>query len=154
MAETVEEHVHYFIKRGEFTTIEPKAEGEKVHFDSPEAEKHLQRCLEPMIAEARRGIAEMPQSGYFRNCSLCNATMENLFFEPFGFALCLERDLNVDGSALLLLSVAEYGAEPCDYSVMLAYGKRDSLLEAVGQLSFQAGLLRQMKRLMAVHRSH
>lgn len=94
----------------DWTIIKPKFadSSTKVHFSSPDALKMLGYCVEPMIAETRKKIEErVPECGWFENFSACNVDTREVFYEPLDFSVFVERDLNVEGSLLLGLSVVK-----------------------------------------------
>lgn len=147
----VEEYEQYVItKDKDWTIVRPKAiNGVKVHFWSPESLSILSRCTETILAEARKRIEErVPNDGWYKNFSACNIDTSEAFKETLDIALCVERDENVDGSLLLIVSVVSKERPSHDISRGLYFGSRELVLEYLGTPEAQIDLQKVINNLM------
>lgn len=136
-------------------TIIPKlGKGEqKVHFDSPDAEVFLKRCVEPMVEEAVSNIQErVNDKAFFRDFSACNVWMQQVFIEPFSFAIVIDRCAE-DGQAYMGFAAIEPGTSPFfETSFHTDKGNKDMLLKSLKRKTIHEDLFSYMKQLMFGHR--
>lgn len=102
--------------------------------------------LDKVISKIKERIEkEIPDTGYFRNFAedLANKD-DNLFAKSV--SLAVERDENIDGNALLLVSVL-HPAINIDASSMLACGKRGQLLEYMNKEGFKDEVIKRIHEL-------
>ena len=125
----------------------------KVHCNSQEALDLLNQCAEPMIEETRKKIEERvpvleaQKYWWFKNFSACNIDTSEAFEETLDIALCVERDENMDGHLLLIVSVVSKEQPTHDISRGLYFGSRELVLEYLSTPEAQSELLNVMKEL-------
>ena len=134
----------------DWTIIRLKAVGrEKIHCNSPEALKMLAYYVEPMIAETRNKIEErVPEMGWYMNFSACNIDTSEAFEEALDIALCVERDENIEGSLLLIVSVVSKDRPSHDLSTLLMCGKRADAIDYLKSIEAQTDMIEVIKQLM------
>lgn len=126
----------------------------KVHCNSQEAWEILAQCIEPMIKETRAKIEERvpvleaQKYWWFKNFSACNIDTSEVFEEALDIALCVERDVNVDGNLLLIVSAVSKEMPTHDFSRGLYFSSRELVLEYLSTPEVQSELLNVMKELM------
>ena len=92
--------------------------------------------VDDIIAKMKERIErEVPDKGFFRNFAEDLSLDKSEFFGKAA-PLCIERDENIDGNALLLLSVL-HPSMNVHASVMLASGTRKTLLEYMNKKDFK-----------------
>ncbi len=91
--------------------------------------------LDMMISKIKDRVErEVPDRGYFRNFAEDMALNHNYYGKAA--AICIERDENVEGNALLLVSVLHPHVN-ADASVMLTSGNRDTILKYMNNKDFK-----------------
>lgn len=143
------------IRNNDWTIIKLKTDDdEKLHCNSKEALDLLVQCAEPMIEETRTKIEERvpvleaQKYWWFKNFSACNIDTCEAFEETLDIALCVERDENVDGSLLLIVSVVSKERPSHDISRGLYFGSRELVLEYLGTPEAQIDLQKVINNLM------
>ena len=101
--------------------------------------------LDSMISKMKERIErEVHDTGYFRN--FAEDIYLNKDFYGRAAALCVERDENLDGRALLLLSVLHPSLNT-DASVMLMSGNRDAILRYMNDKNFKNEIVKTIQQL-------
>ena len=102
--------------------------------------------LDKAVARIKERIErEVPDTGYFRNFAEDFANSDEKLCAK-AVSLSVERDENVDGNALLLVSVL-HPFMNIDASLMLASGKRDKILEYMDKDGFKDEIIRKIHEL-------
>ena len=102
--------------------------------------------LDKAVARIKERIErEVPDTGYFRNFAEDFANSDEKLCAK-AVSLSVERDENVDGNALLLVSVL-HPFMNIDASLMLASGKRDKILEYMNKDGFKDEIIRKIHEL-------
>ena len=102
--------------------------------------------LDKAVARIKERIErEVPDTGYFRNFAEEFANSDEKLCAK-AVSLSVERDENVDGNALLLVSVL-HPFMNIDASLMLASGKRDKILEYMNKDGFKDEIIRKIHEL-------
>ncbi len=143
------------IRNNDWTIIRLKTDDdEKLHCNSQGAMDLLTPCIMPMIEETRTKIEERvpileaQKYWWFKNFSACNIDTSKAFEETLDIALCVERDENVDGSLLLIVSVVSKERPSHDINRGLYFGSRELVLEYLGTLEAQTDLQKVINNLM------
>ena len=96
----------------------------------------LSSRVDKMISNVKSRIErEIPDKGFFRSFAEDIGLDKNDFYGRAA-SLCVERDENIEGNALLLLSVLHPHMN-VDASVMLTSGNRDALLKYMNRKDFK-----------------
>ncbi len=102
--------------------------------------------LDKAVAKIKERVErEVPDTGYFRNFAEDFANTDDKLCAK-AVSLSVERDENVDGNALLLVSVL-HPFMNIDASSMLACGKRDKILEYMNKDGFKDEVMRKIREL-------
>ena len=88
---------------------------------------------------------EVPDKGFFRNFAEDFENNNNNIFAK-AISLSVERDENIEGNVLLILS-ALHPSMNLDASSMLICGKRDDLLKFMNQENFSQFILKEINKL-------
>lgn len=146
----------YDIERSEArTTIVPKLQDgeEKVRFDSIEAEAYLERCIAPMIAEAKMHIKEQVNDHkFYKDFPACGLRMKEVFIDAFSFMLYVERFSKPEGKSSICLMAIETDKLPLfESKIYFAKDWRDGLVRYMEREKFHHELLSMLKQLMVCH---
>lgn len=150
-------YTEFIIRDNDWSIIRLKSDyTAKVHCNSQEAVDLLAQCAEPMIEETRAKIEERvpvleaQEYWWFKNFSACNIDTSETFEETLYIALCVERDENMDGHLLLIVSVVSKERPTHDFSRGFYFGSRELVLEFLSTPEAQSELLNVMKELMKI----
>lgn len=141
-------------KNNDWTIVKLQSSNGKTHCNSQEAICLLAQGVETMIEETRAKIEERvpvleaQKYWWFKNFSACNIDTSEAFEETLDIALCVERDENMDGHLLLIVSVVSKEQPTHDISRGLYFGSRELVLEYLSTPEAQSELLNVMKELM------
>ncbi len=148
----VEMYEYYSITREkEWTIVKPKVadDGVKVYFNSSDALVILAHCIEPVIIEARKKIElKVPESGWYESFSACNIDTSEAFEVALDIALCVERDENVEGGLLLIVTMVAKERPFHEFSTLVMFGKRSEALHYLSTLKAQTDLMEALERLL------
>ncbi len=102
--------------------------------------------LDKVVARMKARIErEVPDTGYFRNFAEDFVNPDEKLCAK-AVSLSVERDENIDGNALLLVSVL-HPFMNIDASSMLISGKRDKILEYMNKDGFKDEVVRKIHEL-------
>ncbi len=101
--------------------------------------------LDMMISKIKDRVErEVPDKGYFR--SFAEDVELNHNYYGKAAAICIERDENIEGNALLLVSVLHPHIN-ADASVMLTSGNRDAILKYMNNKDFKEEVVNTINEL-------
>ena len=109
-------------------------------------EKKFSEELKAVISKMKDRISrEIPDVGYFRNFALDFENKDKNIFAR-AISLGVERDENIEGNALLILS-ALHPSMNVDASSMLVCGSRDDILRFMNKDNFQQKVREEIYKL-------